>query len=120
MQKLNSSVMQCLEPNCHQVPSIVLDGEGEGRLGNRYTAVQALVCDDHSDYGKKYLRQNYPGLTIQETRYPGWLLREQSKLSTRIENETPLAPTPEGARKPFTTRKQLLDYLANRNIGRRK
>ena len=96
MQKLNPSVMKCLEPSCDLLPSIQLDSQGTDQMGRYlYTAAQALVCDKHVDYGKEYLHQLFPRLNIRETRSPGWLLKEQGKLRTQTEIQTPSAQTHE-------------------------
>ena len=85
MQKLNSSVQKCLEPTCNQSPTIELDSVGVApRTLARYTAAQALVCDQHIKYGKERLQQYSPGLKIKEIQGPRWLLREQGEPTTEF------------------------------------
>jgi hypothetical protein len=83
MQKLNQSVKKCLEPSCNLSPNIELDSRGVApRTHATYTAAQALVCNKHIEYGKEYLQQNFPGLSIKEIKNPRWLLKEQGELTT--------------------------------------
>lgn len=90
MQKLNISARQCLNPNCHELPSIQLNRQKIVGGSVLYTAAQALVCEVDVAYGNKTLERKFPDLHTEQTRNPGWLLREQQRLlasETQVQGE---------------------------------
>ena len=70
MQKLNSSVLKCLEPSCHKVPNISLAVQKIVRGSVLYTAAQGLTCEDDVAGITIFLETKFPGLHIEETRNP--------------------------------------------------
>jgi len=119
--KLYKSVLECSKPGCLNVPTIVLDSYNN-RI--RYTAGQAIVCEDHVPYGKGELARRFPGseFQIRMSRSPGWLLREQREARQSAESEIPSVPPVEEKKTKPTTREDLIALMQGRlnDSGRRK
>ncbi|MBI3619963.1 hypothetical protein HY214_02355 [Candidatus Roizmanbacteria bacterium] len=88
------------------------------------TAGQALVCDQHVDYGAGLLKEHFPELKIREVPNPLWLFREQKKL--RPQAETSSAQTSAVVAEPVkeekvpASDKELNALLSTFRAGRRK
>jgi len=118
MKKLNPSVTQCFNPDCHQIPTVQLDSKSDSL---HYTAAQALVCAGDIEFGRNYLQTYFPGFRILEIKNPNWLSREQ-KLLREKETQELSPPTKTVEERHPLSKEELINYINTRygGAGRRK
>jgi hypothetical protein len=85
MQKVNTSPLKCIEPDCDRIPTVVL--EFQHPSGMRMMG-QILTCSQHKDYGMQEGNRMFLRGILYEHNYPSWLRKLHDTAIIKSINES--------------------------------